>query len=225
MSKCYMCDSKAVSREHIPPLCLFPESKDLPQNVDYRKNLITVPSCKKHNLSKSDDDEYLLFILTSNWSVNDIGLQHWKTKILRTLKIHSSRRNIYKKPKPINLGGIETGYFSLDFNRVESEIDKISRGIYYHHFHKPWLYKTEMVLPAAKSITGQKAIYNNQIILATDILISKFLQNKPIYGENQDIFKYSFRVNEKSNSYVVRMTFYGGINISVISNLPEQIES
>jgi hypothetical protein len=26
---CYMCDSTAISSEHVPPKCIFPESKDV----------------------------------------------------------------------------------------------------------------------------------------------------------------------------------------------------
>ncbi|MCJ7519132.1 MAG: hypothetical protein MUO42_05610, partial [Anaerolineaceae bacterium] len=50
---CYMCSSPAVSKEHVPPEVFFPESKDLPPDYpDMRKNLVTVPSCKKHNQEK-----------------------------------------------------------------------------------------------------------------------------------------------------------------------------
>lgn len=53
MSKCYMCDQTAVGDEHVPPRCLFPKAKDLPNGVDLRKDLITVLSCADHNSEKS----------------------------------------------------------------------------------------------------------------------------------------------------------------------------
>ena len=53
---CYMCEELATSVEHIPPQCLFPEQKDLPDGIDLRKQLLTVPSCDKHNSKKSQDD-------------------------------------------------------------------------------------------------------------------------------------------------------------------------
>lgn len=34
---CYMCDAPATSEEHVPPKCLFPERKDLPQGMDLRR--------------------------------------------------------------------------------------------------------------------------------------------------------------------------------------------
>ena len=62
-ASCYMCDQPSTSAEHVPPKCLFPEKKDLPEGVDLRKQLITVPACYVHNTRKSKNDEYLLFCL------------------------------------------------------------------------------------------------------------------------------------------------------------------
>ncbi len=52
---CYWCGEPATSKEHVPPKCLFPEDKDIKPilNETFREHLITVPSCDKHNLSKS----------------------------------------------------------------------------------------------------------------------------------------------------------------------------
>jgi hypothetical protein len=50
---CYMCDRDASSREHVPPAAFFPEQKESPDGKDYRRNLITVPSCSKHNYEKT----------------------------------------------------------------------------------------------------------------------------------------------------------------------------
>jgi hypothetical protein len=56
---CYYCNEIATTKEHTPPKCFFPKKKDLPSgSPDYRKNLITVPSCEKHNTGRSKDDEY-----------------------------------------------------------------------------------------------------------------------------------------------------------------------
>lgn len=34
---CYYCGKPATSTEHVPPKALFPEQKDSPEGVDYRK--------------------------------------------------------------------------------------------------------------------------------------------------------------------------------------------
>ena len=67
-----MCDALATTKEHIPPKALFPKQKDVLSEISLRKDLITVPSCEKHNNSKSRDDEYLVFCLSTCFHGNDI---------------------------------------------------------------------------------------------------------------------------------------------------------
>jgi len=76
---CYACDSSPISREHVPPKCLFPT--ELGKNL--RKDLITVPSCEVHNGKKSDDDEFLLASLAGIVGCNNIGMLHKFTKVDR----------------------------------------------------------------------------------------------------------------------------------------------
>jgi len=56
-----MCDSVEMSREHTPPRCFFPEAKAIGR--DLRRDLITVPSCDRHNSKKSKDDEFLRSVI------------------------------------------------------------------------------------------------------------------------------------------------------------------
>jgi hypothetical protein len=56
---CYKCGNIATSREHVPPICLFPEAKDV-FGLNFRKDLITVSSRDGHNSNKSHDDEFLM---------------------------------------------------------------------------------------------------------------------------------------------------------------------
>lgn len=75
MNQCYMCDSAAESVEHVPPKCLFPHDRDLPLGaISLRKSLITVPSCAAHNMSKSKEDEFLLYALSLNVVNNEVAL-------------------------------------------------------------------------------------------------------------------------------------------------------
>jgi hypothetical protein len=85
MKACYMCEAPKTSDEHVPPKCLFPEQKDSPDGKDYRKNLITVPSCDIHNSAKSQEDEYFLMYMATNAFANQAASLHQNTKLLRTL--------------------------------------------------------------------------------------------------------------------------------------------
>jgi hypothetical protein len=79
---CYMCAQNSTSREHVPPKCVFPEQKDA-DGRNYRKELITVPSCDLHNSQKSKDDEYLMVVLTSYFNNNQAAETQIKSKIAR----------------------------------------------------------------------------------------------------------------------------------------------
>lgn len=214
MAECYMCSAKPVSNEHVPPLCIFPESKDIPEGHNYRKNLITVPSCAEHNLRKSNDDEYLLFILVSNWNTNYVGLRQWKTKVLRSFKYKPTKLGIYKNIKPISINGINTATFEPDMNRLSEEIIKISRGIYYYHFSKQWLHPMDIAFPAALRMTGTNPEeYNSRIRLVSN-MIATYLINEPVCGENPNVFWYKYKVDLAAPYYFLQMVFYGGITIS-----------
>src|SRR6056297_1597568 len=102
--RCYFCGKPATSSEHVPPKCIFPEQKDLPDE-DYRKNLITVPSCDKHNAAKSRDDEFLMACLAPVVGNNGAGFLHMNTKLSRSYarNPHLLDDNI-RDPKSLNLG-------------------------------------------------------------------------------------------------------------------------
>jgi hypothetical protein len=64
---CYACDAPKTGKEHAPPKSFFPE------NPDYRKDLIKVPSCDRHNSQKSGDDEYARWHLAALDGINNCG--------------------------------------------------------------------------------------------------------------------------------------------------------
>lgn len=217
MPLCYMCNSESVSYEHVPPLCIFPEKKDLPTGKDLRKNLITVPSCKEHNLRKSRDDEYLLYILVSNWYINDIGLNQWKTKIIRSMQRRPGNLGIFKNLQPASVNGIKTGYFRPDFTRLTNELTNISRGLYYYHFHEKWEYTTNIIFQPAITITGPNPEEVNNANNELTQMISQYLVNSPVFGDNPEVFYYRYKIEEGKPNFVFQMVFYGGVVISVIS--------
>jgi hypothetical protein len=64
MNRCYMCGAAGSTREHVPPRCFFPKGSGDQQ-------LLTVPSCPKHNTAKSNDDQYVLAQICINAAEGD----------------------------------------------------------------------------------------------------------------------------------------------------------
>ena len=214
---CYMCNEPRVSDEHIPPLCLFPEPKDLPTGLDLRKNLITVPSCAKHNLRKSGDDEYLLFVLVANIDANIVGLNQWHTKIRRAMGKRPTKRGNFKNPQPIKYRNVNTGAFSIDFERFSRQFDCISRGIYFYHFRESWTHEISVAVPFVVSWESEQAHQYKQAMIQTANLASRFLEDEPKRGENPKVFYYQYKIRADSPGYILRMVFYGGLEVITIS--------
>ena len=77
---CYICGLNAVSKEHTPARCYFPEESE------YRKNLITVPSCTTHNEDTSKDDEYVRNLIAMSLGTNIIAYKQFIRKQLKDLR-------------------------------------------------------------------------------------------------------------------------------------------
>ncbi|MET2855119.1 hypothetical protein ABXV24_24880 [Vibrio owensii] len=223
MSKtCYMCDAIATSAEHVPPKCLFPESKDLPSGEDLRKKLITVPSCPIHNTSKSNDDEYLLHSLSFGVAGNKIAKHQVATKIQRATKRRPKLMNeLNLDTKQLLIQDMESGkWFSgqtlnVDYERFESCIDKIARGLYFHHFKDKWLGEISINIHFMLNIDPANRKYN-QDLGRMDSMTQSYLAQSPAFGENQDVFYYKFRdVNE---GIVMSLNFYGDNRVTLLFN-------
>lgn len=207
---CYMCSEPATSREHVPPLCFFPE-KD-----EFRKNLITIPSCEKHNSIKSGNDQYLFAVITSNIENNQIAREQSK----KTLKAITQRpwllSTFFKELRPIKVGNVTTGIFHVDKERFEESIDQISRGIYYHHFKKSVELQSTMISQSlfADSKT-QGAIERNNFLFQWREYSAKMFSQYPKYGQNPAIYYYQIAKDEASNNVAIRHVFYEGVVIDV----------
>jgi hypothetical protein len=124
--KCYMCDETASTVEHVPPKCLFPESKDI-EGQNFRLNLITVPSCEIHNTQKSKDDEFLMVSLAGMIGNNSIGYLHKFTKVDRAIQksAHKLIENVFLKKEKYYFKIEDNKFIELiwgtpDFDRLEN---------------------------------------------------------------------------------------------------------
>lgn len=222
MITCYMCDEEATSFEHVPPKCLFPEQKDLPEGIDLRKSLITVPSCEVHNSQKSDDDEYLLYCLAMSIPSNNVGKDHFLSKVIRAVKrnpslikklLHNSHN---AQAENLSTNEVfETIGFQVDDLRFDKAIEQLSRALYFYHF--------------GKKSNGQLKIYPNFLlsmednyketngkIAEMDIMAEKLFSEENYYGSNPEVFKYCAVDTGIGQPKFLRLYFYGGNRVTVI---------
>lgn len=232
---CYCCDEVGTSVEHVPPQCLFPEAKDLSPGKDLRRSMITVPSCEKHNLHKSGDDEYLMYVLTMNLPVNAVAEHHFSTKIWRAIDRRPALINkMLEKAQPALVTEPKTGelfeslQFRVDESRSYRSLELIALGLYRHHFSKNWRQKIR-VLPEFMRFSEIEDVHahnaNIEFISGNaDLLFSKSKH----FGENAEVFSYQVWDEQGLTPTVFRMHFYGGVKVlafferSDSSYLPDQ---
>jgi len=215
-----MCDRNAISNEHVPPKNLFPEQKDV--NEDYRKHLITVPSCEIHNGAKSKDDEFLMVSLAGIYGNNSIGYLHKLTKVNRAIKRSANKLldKAFIKRKHYHLKNdnkfLEIIWGTLDYTRLINCFEHIAYGLHYHHLKKRFKGKIQVILGYLHSEDES----NNNFVQFIKDGVAIELKDIPQYGANKDIFYYQFSNTDEHGIYMVHMRFYGGIDIYA-SFLPE----
>ena len=182
-----MCEKPATSREHVPPSCFFPEFKDL--GADYRRNLITVPSCDDHNLKKSMDDEYILAVVAFHWRNNQIAYKQSTTKIKRALGYSKKYYDLFfgeGKHTFLVLDGQRLVTSTVNIERVNDGFEKIARGVYFRHFHEKFLGRVDI---HHLSLT---ALYQKHHPIITEITQVEYMMRllcmeKSKNGSNSDI--------------------------------------
>jgi len=214
-----MCDSEASSREHAPPLCVFPEGKDMGDGNDYRKNLITVPACDDHNLEKSHDDEYLHLIVIHGYFNNPLARKQFKTKLTRAFRRKPALLAAFHSDNtPVVIDGIETSAVTIDHERFERSIDMLVRALYFHVYGQRLLMPLRLHTPLLLDIEGENADEVNEQVKKFCLAVRTHLGPKEPIGENPDIFWFKIDHNEKRNVVSCHMQFYGGFDIFVKAN-------
>lgn len=209
--------------EHVPPKCLFPESKDLPDGINFRSNLITVPSCDLHNSSKSKNDEYLLFVLLSHYENNLAAQRQFSRKAIRALKKRPSLHAFFRDRMPALVDGQETIAFVVDKQRLELSLAQIARGLHFHHFGDKWTEDMLVFCHALIPVHRGSSQVSNQLLQAHENFVeksSRLFDGVFTDGDNPEIFNYQIRREINPESYAIRMLFYEGVEVIVASASP-----
>lgn len=218
---CYMCEKAVTSREHVPPKCLFPETKDLPKGFDLRRNLIRVPSCDEHNSQKSLDDEYLLFVLASAIQGNSHKQSHFDTKVMRAVQ---RKPHVFvsflPELRPVRLqmtdGRVgESACFKVNLDRFDRAIHHMACGIFYHHYKRKWLGNFRVFTNALLDVTSKNAPDVNKTIQEVGSTISRAFSSSAAFGDNDEIFSYKM-YSDELDRHAIHMNFYEGFEITVL---------
>lgn len=205
-----MCDRLATSQEHAPPKCIFPEQKDT-GGVDYRRNLIKVPSCNLHNTAKSTEDEYMMYILPASIAANNVGINQFLTKIKRAIVRNPNiASGLTRNIRDVTVHDVETDIWTkataiqIDLTRIHSVIEMNARAVYFHERKHKFLGKITVVSNITLKLGDPKTNeLRDQLFSMSEILLSEAVPQ----GENPDVFAY--RMARDGNTEIVEFSFYG----------------
>jgi hypothetical protein len=218
--ECYSCSAPGLTVEHIPPRCFFPKAKHLPPGTNYRKELITVPSCERHNSSKSKDDEYVLYVLTMNLDSSPVGTDHFTNQVLRSIEQSPRLVNrMLSDAKPVLIKqkndeeAWETAAITVQPERIDSFFEQLGRGLFLHQFGQKWLtdisvYPEFLKYPHEPDPTVANGALQD-LINAADQLF----RQEPYHGDNPGVFKYQFHSGDSRFPHIARLHFYGSSRV------------
>jgi len=201
---CYACNALATGAEHIPPKCIFPNDSA------YRCNLIKVPSCDKHNSMKSKDDELLRHVLVTAPENNKLAIKVLEDSVLPSFERRPHIvKTFFHKLTPINTGGMETAWYSIDLKRFQRSIRQIVRGLYFFTYEQKLHADLYVVWGALRTPDQLSAPFYDITKKGEKIL-------PPIdSGANPKVFRYNFTFSRDKKTSLCRLQFYDGIPVLV----------
>jgi hypothetical protein len=221
--QCYACESPATGREHVPPRCLFPTEL----GSDFRKNLITVPSCDEHNTAKSDDDEFLLASLAGIIGCNDVGMAHKFTKVNRAIR-RTGGKLLQKALKEqrvewYKLGDgmiVDVTWGKLDIERLSRCFSLIGLGLYRAEYGKSFRGRVKCEIAYAPLHDRGRMGFREFIV---DEMNAE-LASSPIKGDNPAVFQWVIGPLDPSGACCGMMIFYGNLEV-YLGFIPEKFSN
>jgi hypothetical protein len=205
LDKCYMCDDEVVSKEHVPPRCLFPKSKDLQSGADLRKDLVTVPSCHLHNSEKSGEDVYFLNVLTSCEQINEVGREHFRNQIRRQNERNPSIISRFLE-RSVDVDD-KLGH-EIEIERLDGFVTHLAAALYMAFYDTKWNGSELGWMP---EFLARSTVSEDTKRLAMVKENDKKFDSVECHGSNQEVFK--FQVIEGGKKVKMRLHFYQGCKL------------
>ena len=209
IATCYMCESPSTSDEHAPPKCIFPKSDSKNDSKNLKK--IKVPSCDLHNSVKSKDDEYLLYVLTTTITSNNLGLNHFYDKTIKAAKRRPKLSyELLKDSTSVKLNDLEklqtvdVYTLSVDKSRVDSVLEKCARALYFDTKKNKLSGNANVI---CSFLLNPDNMSLNQKITDAFLISEEIFKSIPSFGDYPNVF--SYKIFEDQKSVLIHLEFYG----------------
>jgi hypothetical protein len=187
---CYLCGKPGADTvDHIPPKGIFPKKP--------AGRLITVPAHHLCNHGFHKDDElFRNLIIMASWRTLE-GRKAWKEQVVPSWQknpgakeeLRSRLTNVWAKDK-ISGALIRAKGIKIECSFVERQIDRWTRGLFYHRFKKPM--PPDLKVEVDKLNPPEESIAPMISDLAQQGIRLKWIHVEP------DVFSYAYPVAEES---------------------------
>lgn len=217
IEKCYKCGADSTGREHVPPQCIFPEQKDS-NNIDYRKQLITVPSCDEHNQKKTNEDEFFMMSITPCIGNNLIGLYQTRTKVKRAFENKQPEfiKRILNGVKAVTIEIVDgekhnVWIGAMDKIRMDKCVELIASGLYHDEYKKT--FNGNFTIIYGFTIDQDNIVRDHKFFINEKIKTE--FEKQKLKGFNSEVFTYQFIPEDDFGLTLLKMTFFEGATILV----------
>lgn len=227
--ECYACSRPAVSKEHAPPKGFYPPRKEVfqaPKGKDYRRNLISVPSCIEHNSDKASDDNFVQAAIAVFAAAYGDGLESAAThpfirKLIRRIQNQPRlRKSLIENATPVRTAAGIVIALKPEAETIRRIIELTARALYYHdhgylrrwpgdcQVHSPHFVMNDLSLPPGA--------HDIQDTIARFTHLNRInYEGFALKGPHPEVFAY--QTLEIEERIVMRMTFYGSFHFLAIS--------
>ena len=205
MSKCYMCDVRGVTREHVPPFSFFPDG--------FRTNLWTVRSCEAHNLSNSKDVEYARNVIICFRNASGAAQQLAESAAFRSFERSAALfTQTFQHARLLVLDGEPTAVFPFDPPRFKRVMEAIAYAIYFRENGRRFEGNWEVFSPNLASENDLQGVSDKWSKFRALISAIPF---QPKATPKPTVFKYGIHTFDDSGHFAYAFLFYGGFSVYV----------
>lgn len=203
--RCVYCGSVSATSDHIPPKALY--AKPFPDA------LITVPNCTKCNGSAAKDDEYFRSVMAVRHDT--YGRSDTEGAVERTMRavVRAEAGGLRKllfgslvevplvTPAGLFLG--TSGTFDVDMHRIRNVVERIARGLFFHHTRQPVPQNAGVMVYAIESVKNWSGAEYAPLLHAI-----RWAHESEEHTTPRNVLKYQYRETEEGRGSVWLFTFY-----------------
>jgi hypothetical protein len=207
---CYACESPKTSMEHAPPKCFFPEETDEKGTHLFRRDLIKVPSCNRHNTETSSDDVYALWHLAALDGVNDCG------RMVRENLLQRMAARDWQERGGALMHRLWNEVYEIDQGRPIAKVDsqrmlrflrQCAQAVFFFHTFK------KLILPLRVTNLGNdfRDFERVEGLRKRQDFFDSEMGGAGLNGSNPDVFHYSISEKSEQGIILIRLVFYGNL--------------